>query len=75
MPHLSEWRYVKTVLKMGLPGGLQLVAVSNGIVAILSIVNSFEDVVVAGFGASQRLEALIMLPALTLGSAVNSMAG
>jgi Na+-driven multidrug efflux pump len=31
--------------------------------------------VVAGFGAAQRLDSLIMLPALTLGSAVNSMAG
>ncbi len=43
--------------------------------AIMSVVASFGPAVVAGFGAAQRLDSLIMLPAQALGTAVNSMAG
>lgn len=75
VPYRPEARYVKAVLKLGLPGGLQMMAISSGMVAILSVVNGFGKEVIAGFGASQRLESLIMLPAMTLGAVVNSMAG
>ena len=43
--------------------------------AIMSVVASFGPAVVAGYGAAQRLDSLIMLPAQALGTAVNSMAG
>jgi putative MATE family efflux protein len=75
IPHLPGKRYAKAVFKTGLPGGLQMIAVSSGQVAIMSVIASFDKEVVAGFGAAQRIENLIMLPALTLGSAVTSMAG
>lgn len=52
-----------------------MMAISGGMMAIMSVVNQFGEDVVAGFGASQRMDNLIMLPILTLGSAVNSMAG
>lgn len=52
-----------------------MIAISSGIVVMMSVVNSFGKEVVAGFGAAQRLESLIMIPAMTLGSVVNSMAG
>ena len=48
---------------------------SCGVTAILTVVNSFNAAVVAGFGASQRIDSLIVLPAMALGVAVNSMAG
>jgi putative MATE family efflux protein len=75
VPYLPTKRYLNVVFKLGLPGGLQMIAISSGILAIMSIVTSFGDSVVAGFGAAHRIESLIMLPAITLGSAVNSMAG
>jgi putative MATE family efflux protein len=75
MPHLPEADYLKTILKLGLPGGLQMVAISGGVTAIMGIVAGFGEDVVAGFGASQRIDSIIMLPAFTLGSAVNSIAG
>jgi putative MATE family efflux protein len=74
-PHIPGKKYLKAVFKMGLPGGLQMIAISGGLLAIMSIVTSFGEEVVAGIGASQRIESIIMLPAITLGSAVNSMAG
>src|SRR5690625_837930 len=75
LPTLPEKTYAKAVLRLGLPGGFQMVAISSGMVFIMSIVNSFGATVVAGFGAAQRIESLIMIPAQTLGAAVTSMAG
>lgn len=75
IPHKPEKAYLITVMKLGLPGGLQMMAISAGMMAIMSVVASFGEDVVAGYGAAQRLDSLIMLPAMTLGSAVNSMAG
>lgn len=75
VPHLPDRRYTRQVLQLGFPGGLQMVAVSSGLVVIMSIVASFGETVVAGFGAAQRIESIIMLPAMTLGSVVNTMAG
>lgn len=74
-PRIPEKIYARAVLRLGLPGGFQMVAISSGMVVIMGVVNSFGASVVAGFGASQRIESFIMMPAQTLGSAVNSMAG
>jgi len=74
-PTIPEKKYAKAVFRLGLPGGFQMVAISSGMVVIMSIVNSFGATVVAGFGAAQRIESIIIMPAQTLGSAVNSMAG
>lgn len=66
---------LKKIFKLGLPSGLSMMVISGGVLAIMTVVTSFGEEVVAGFGAAQRLDSLIMLPALTLGSAINSMAG
>lgn len=75
VPCLPSKELVKVIAKLGIPGGLQMVAISGGSLAIMSVVASFGGAVVAGFGAAQRIEQLIMLPSVTLGSAVQSMAG
>ncbi|MET3505336.1 MATE family efflux transporter [Halalkalibacter oceani] len=75
VPKLPEKRYFIVLFKMGLPAGLSMMAISAGMMAIMTVVTSFGEQAVAGFGAAQRLDNLIMLPALTLGAAVNSMAG
>lgn len=72
VPSVSE---VKLILKLGIPSGLQMMAISAGVMAIMSVVNSFGEDVVAGFGAAQRLDSILMIPAQSLGMAVNSMAG
>ncbi|MCV9885292.1 MATE family efflux transporter [Metabacillus halosaccharovorans] len=74
-PKLPSSDEVATIMKLGLPSGLQMTVISAGVMAIMSVVNSFGNDVVAGFGAAQRLDSLIMLPAMALGTAVNSMAG
>ena len=74
-PHRPTYQEVADILKLGIPAGLQMSVISAGVMAIMSVVTSFGPAVVAGYGAAQRLDSLIMLPAQALGTAVNSMAG
>ncbi|PYZ92377.1 MATE family efflux transporter [Salipaludibacillus keqinensis] len=75
IPFMPAMKQLKRIFKLGLPSGLSMMVISGGVLAIMTVVTSFGEEVVAGFGAAQRLDSLIMLPALTLGSAINSMAG
>lgn len=75
LPKVPRKDEVFTILKLGIPSGLQMTVISAGVMAIMSVVNSYGNDVVAGFGAAQRIDSVIMLPAMALGTAVNSMAG
>ncbi|WP_456277918.1 MATE family efflux transporter [Bacillus sp. AK128] len=75
LPILPNREEVLLILKLGIPSGLQMTVIFAGVTAIMTVVNSFGGAVVAGFGASQRIDSLITLPATALGTAVNSMAG
>ena len=74
-PTLPEKEEALLILRQGIPAGLQMTVISAGMAAIMSVVTRFGGDVVAGFGAAQRLDSIIMLPAHALGTAVNSMAG
>src|SRR5690606_29154197 len=75
IPSIPKREEVSLILKQGIPSGLQMTVISAGSAAIMVVVTSFGSATVAGFGAAQRLESIIMLPAHALGTAVNSMAG
>ena len=75
IPSLPKAEETWLILKLGIPSGLQMVVISAGLMAIMSVVNSLGEHVVAGFGAAQRLDSILMIPSMALGSAVNSMAG
>ncbi|MFC3041215.1 MATE family efflux transporter [Virgibacillus xinjiangensis] len=75
IPTLPSRKEVGLILNLGIPAGLQMAVISAGSAAIMSVVTNFGGGVVAGFGASQRLDSLLLLPAHALGTAVNSMAG
>ncbi|PLS15343.1 MATE family efflux transporter [Bacillus sp. M6-12] len=75
VPYLPKKEEAALIFKLGIPAGLQMTVISAGVMAIMSVVNSFGADVVAGFGAAQRIDSLIMLPAMALSTAVNSMAG
>lgn len=72
---LPKWEEVKTILQLGIPSGAQMVVIHAGITLILSLVNSLGADAVAGFGAAQRLDNLILLPAVAVGTAITAMAG
>lgn len=69
-----KWMEIKTILQLGIPSGIQMIVICAGTTAILSVVNTFGAQTVAGFGAAQRLDSIILLPAAALGTAVNAMA-
>ncbi|MBS4210195.1 MATE family efflux transporter [Bacillus sp. FJAT-50079] len=75
IPTIPKRAEVSLILKQGIPAGLQMMVISAGMAAIMSVVASLGDNAVAGFGAAQRLDSILMLPAHALGTAVNSMAG
>jgi putative MATE family efflux protein len=75
VPFLPNRKEVTVILKLGIPAGLQMMVISAGVMAIMSVVNSLGAAATAGFGAAQRLDSIIMIPAQALGTAVNSMAG
>lgn len=68
------WAQVRTVLELGIPSGVQMIVIYAGLTVLLSLVNTYGEGVVAGFGAAQRLDAIVLLPGLALGAAVNAMA-
>lgn len=72
MPKAAE---VKLILNLGIPSGLQMAVISAGSAAIISVVTSQGESIVAGYSAAQRLNSLFILPAQALGTAMNSMAG
>ncbi|GGM41852.1 putative multidrug resistance protein YpnP [Paraliobacillus quinghaiensis] len=74
-PYKPKMEEVKLILNLGIPSGLQMAAISGGSAAIMSVVTSHGETVVAGFSAAQRLNSLFILPAQALGTAMNSMAG
>lgn len=72
--HRPKPAEIRTILHLAVPSGIQMIVIYAGMAVILSLVNSFGENVVAGFGAAQRLDNIILLPALALGAAVNAMA-
>jgi len=75
LPTLPSRKQVGLILNLGIPSGLQMAVISAGSAAILSVVTDFGEGAVAGYGAAQRLDSLLLLPAQALGTSVNSMAG
>lgn len=73
-PRRPQLAQLRTILALGVPSGVQMIVIYAGTAVIMSLVNSFGDGVVAGFGAAQRLDSLILLPAIALGVGVNAMA-
>ena len=74
-PQWPSGEEARKIFHLGIPSGLQMAVISAGSAAIMSVVTSLGPDVVGGFGAAQRLDQIIMLPAMALGIAVSSMAG
>src|SRR5699024_11714294 len=74
-PRKPKLKEVKLILNLGIPSGLQMAVISAGAAALMGVVAIFGSQIVAGYGAAQRLDNIIMLPAQSLGASVNTMAG
>ena len=65
----------RTILRIGLPSGVQQSLVSLGFVALTRIVNPFGTNVIAGYTAASRLDSFAAMPAMNLSMAVSTFVG
>jgi putative MATE family efflux protein len=66
---------LKTMIRIGLPTGIQNSLVSLGFVALARVVNPFGTNVMAGYTAALRLDAFAAMPAMNLSMAVSTFTG
>lgn len=65
---------LKTI-NIGLPAGLQMSAVSVGILVVNSVINAFGVDTVASFGMASKLEQFTMMPSQSIAMATSAIAG
>ena len=66
-----EPRLLVTLLKLGIPTGLQMVMVSLAEIAVISIVNRFGSSATAAYGAVNQIVSYVQFPAMSIGIAAS----
>jgi putative MATE family efflux protein len=69
---IASW---KRVLAVGIPASLGNAVNPIGIAVVTSIIATFGEVVVAGFGVATRIESLFVIPMLALSAAIGPFTG
>lgn len=69
-----DGRIIASLVKKGVPMGLQMLVVSTSAIAVINLVNSFGSVATAAFGAAMQLSSYIQMPAMAIGGAVSTLA-
>jgi putative MATE family efflux protein len=62
-----DWPILKTLLRLGVPGGLQMVLASLSEIAVISFVNAFGSDVTAAYGAINQIVRYVQFPAVSVG--------
>jgi len=62
-------------LKIGIPSMIQQALVSIGMLFIVGLVNAYGEEGTAAFGAASRIDQIALMPALTIGMAISTLAG
>ena len=79
IPKLSEIKFDKNtsllILKIGLPSMAQQSIVSVGAAFMTTLVNSFGNLATAAFGATNKIEGLVMMSAMSLSGSMASLSG
>ncbi len=65
----------KKAVKIGVPSGVQMIAVSLGMVVVARLVNGFGTEVIAAYSVAMRIESLAAMPIMTYGQAVSTFTG
>ena len=67
-----DWKILKSIVRLGLPGGFQnsVVAIANAVVQ--SQINVFGDLAMAGCGTYFRVEGFVFLPIMSLAMAMTT---
>lgn len=70
-----DFEIFKKALRIGLPSGIQMVAVSIGMVVVSKLVNSFGTEVIAAYSVAMRIDSLAAIPAMAYSQAVATFTG
>lgn len=70
-----DWDLTKLTVKIGLPAGIQQIAVSLGGLVVMSIINGFGATVSSGYGAATRIDSFAFMPAMSIGLSVSALVG
>ena len=62
-------------LRIGLPTGFQQTFIALGLMALIRIVNNFDNSVLAAFTVASRIDSMAAMPALSLSSALAAFVG
>ena len=66
-----DWPILKTLLRLGVPTGMQIVLVSLSEVAVISFVNAFGSGATAAYGAVNQIVGYVQFPAISVGIAAS----
>ncbi|HUY10980.1 MAG TPA: MATE family efflux transporter [Candidatus Dormibacteraeota bacterium] len=68
---IVDWRIFWTVLRIGIPTGIQVVLFALAEVAVISFVNRFGPSATAAYGAVNQIAGYVQFPAVSLGIAAS----
>jgi len=66
-----DWLLVRTLLRIGVPTGIQVVTVSLSEIAVLALVNRFGSGATAAYGAVNQIVSYVQFPAISIGIAAS----
>ena len=72
--HGFDKEMFSTVIRFGLPMGLQQASISFGHVLLQGIVNPFGTALIAGYAAATKVDMFAVMPIIALGSAMSTFA-
>jgi len=70
-----EFSYIKKMTKLGIPASIGQATIAMGLVVLNSFVNTYGELTLAAFGIGNRINGLIVMPAMGIGGAVSSIVG
>lgn len=70
-----DFAIFQKAIRIGLPSGIQMVAVSVGMVVISRLVNGFGTEVIAAYSVAMRIDSLAIMPAMAYSQAVATFTG
>ncbi len=62
-----DWRLLRTIIRIGVPAGLQTIMVALAEIAVISFVNRFGSDATAAYGAVNQIVGYVQFPAISIG--------
>lgn len=62
-----DWNILKTVLRLGIPTGLQMVIIALAELVLLGLVNAYGSDATAAYGATNQVFSYVQFPAMSIG--------